>query len=83
MAPKCGLECDLPGTLKVLAVKAPASHPVGTSGIALPTFKSVNTAGQIVKGHALYTVNLRPATAVEPMKAEAETRKVKDFIMSA
>lgn len=62
------------GTLNVLAVKAPASQPVGTFGVALPTFKSVKTAGQMVNGHALYTVNVRAATAAEPMSTVLERR---------
>jgi hypothetical protein len=71
----------LPGTLKVLEENEAASHPVGTSGIALPTFKSVNTAGQIVKGHALYTVKVRAATAAEPMRAVPVMKVAKDFMI--
>jgi len=36
---------QLSGTLKVREEPASASHPVGTSGVADPTFKSVKTAG--------------------------------------
>jgi len=44
---------QLSGTEKLLAVYAPASHPVGTFGVADPTFRSVKTAGQMVNGQAL------------------------------
>jgi hypothetical protein len=37
-------------------------QPGGTSGTALPTLRSVKTAGHIVKGHALYTANVREMT---------------------
>jgi hypothetical protein len=50
------------GTEKVLTDQAGASQPVATLGTALPTLRSVKTAGQMVKGHALYTVNVRDAT---------------------
>jgi hypothetical protein len=36
---------QLSGTLKVREEPEAASHPVGTSGVAEPTFKSVKTAG--------------------------------------
>jgi hypothetical protein len=50
---------NLPGTEKVFFEPAGASHPVATSGTAVPAFKLVKTAGHIVNGQALYTVNVR------------------------
>lgn len=45
---------------------AVASQPVSTAGTADPALRSVKTAGQIVKGQALWTVKVRAvATAVK------------------
>jgi hypothetical protein len=50
------------GTENVLTDQGGASQPGGTSGTALPTLRSVKTADRIVKGHTLYTVNVREMT---------------------
>lgn len=40
------------GTVKLTLENGAASQPVGWSGIADPTFRSVKMAGQMVNGHA-------------------------------
>jgi hypothetical protein len=52
----------IPGTENFLTEPAGAFQPVSTSGFALPTLRSVKTAGQIVKEQALCTSKVREAT---------------------